>query len=51
MFVLLVGAVLYGGMRYYRPGSTMPPRWERTIVPVVVVALVIGLYVWRIVDP
>ena len=51
VLVLFVGAVLYGKLRYYRPGATVPPRWERTIVPIVAVAAVIGLYLWQIVDP
>ena len=51
VLVLLVGAVLYGMLRYYRPGATVPSEWERTIVPVVGVALVIGLFVWQIMDP
>ena len=34
--VLLVGAVIYGWLRYYRSGVTAPPQWERGVVPVVV---------------
>lgn len=50
--VLAGGAVIYGWLRYYRPGVTSaPPQWERNLVPIAAVVLVIGLLVWQIVDP